>query len=105
MKTNRPVKAKKKKDKPPKLEFATTVTRRADGSFIVQPGCLVEPPLTVQKVSARLGITETQVLNFIEEGQLEAFNIGTGASKHWRVRAQAVESFIASRSSLGGGNR
>jgi len=80
------------------------VTPRGDGSFIVKPGRPVVGPqtLTVAQVATELGVTERHVLDLIEEGKIEAFNVGGSGRKFWRVKREAVEKFLRDRSNGAG---
>lgn len=84
------------------FRFDATVAPQRDGSFVVRPGKLVvRDVLRVGEVAKRLLVTPQHVLDLIEEGKLEAVNVGGGERKHWRIRVDALEVFMRNRSSLG----
>ena len=60
--------------------------------------------LYVSEVAERLEVTEQQVRDLIEEGELHGINVGGGDRKFWRIPVTAVERFLKERSSLGEGH-
>jgi excisionase family DNA binding protein len=98
--------AGKSKAEKPRLQFLTEVVALGNGSFLVRPGRPVTAKmLTVLEAASRLGVSDAHVLNFIEDGRLEAIDVGDGSRKHWRVPVAAFEKFLAARSSLGKDSR
>lgn len=95
------------KSKESGVQFVPEVVALGNGSYLVRPGRLVAAKMmTVQEAAGRLGVSENQVLKLIEEGRLEAIDVGDGGKrKHWRVPLAAYEKFLADRSSLGKGSR
>lgn len=57
--------------------------------------------LTVREVVERFGVTEHTVLAWIRSGELRAINAGTarGTRPTWRILPDALDEFIAMRSS------
>jgi excisionase family DNA binding protein len=83
--------------------FQAAVQARVDGSFVVTPGRPVtRKALSVPEAADELRVSEQQVINLIEGGELEAVNIGDGSRRHWRVRVEALQAFMNKRSSLKG---
>ncbi|HXG49096.1 MAG TPA: helix-turn-helix domain-containing protein [Methylomirabilota bacterium] len=56
--------------------------------------------LLVSEVAAKLRVTEQHVLDLIEEGQLQAINIGGADRKYWRIPVEAWRAFTRSRHSF-----
>jgi excisionase family DNA binding protein len=78
------------------------ITPRGDGSFIVKPGRPVAGPrrLTVDDAARELNANAQHVRDLIEEGEIEAVNIGTEKRKRWRICPTALQKFLRSRSSM-----
>ena len=55
--------------------------------------------LYVHEVAARLNVTEQHVRDFIEEGLLEAVNVGSGCRNFWRIPVEAYVAFLEKRKS------
>ncbi len=55
--------------------------------------------LYVSEVAEKLKVSENHVKALIEEGLLEAVNVGTAARKFWRIPASAYEEFLRKRKS------
>lgn len=55
--------------------------------------------LTVKAVAESLGMRQDAVLTLIRSGQLKAFNVALkpGGKPRWRIAADALQEFIASR--------
>ena len=60
-----------------------------------------ERSLSVRQLCERFGVVEHTVLAWIRSGELRAFNAGTarGARPTWRILPDAVDEFVAARSS------
>lgn len=56
--------------------------------------------LTVAEVASRLDVTEQHVIDLIEEGQIQAINIGGGAKRFWRIPKEGYEQFLRARHSF-----
>jgi len=56
--------------------------------------------LYVSEVAKRLEVTEQHILNLIEEGKLQAIDIGGGSRHFWRIPVPALETFMRERSNL-----
>jgi excisionase family DNA binding protein len=56
--------------------------------------------LTVAEVAARLDCTDQHVIDLIDEGQLQALNIGSAVKRHWRIPKEAYEAFLRERHSF-----
>jgi len=83
------------------FHFPARIVARGDGSYVVRPGRPVErETLRVAEVAAKLDVTAQHVKNLIEEGALEAFNVGGSERNFWRVRIEALEKFMKEHSSL-----
>lgn len=52
--------------------------------------------LTVKEVAARMGVTEKSVRNWINDGDLTAFKLGTG----WKITEEDLQQFIKSKSNV-----
>ncbi|MGO8677745.1 MAG: hypothetical protein ACLQVX_17960 [Limisphaerales bacterium] len=64
-------------------------------------GPLPEPAmLRVHQVARRLGVTSQHVRDFIDEGALDAINIGKAGRRFWRVPVDAYQAFLKERSTL-----
>ena len=46
------------------------------------------------KVAMKLRVTEQHVLDLIEEGKLQAINIGGGGRNFWRIPVEAYKAFL-----------
>jgi excisionase family DNA binding protein len=55
--------------------------------------------LTVAEVAERLRVTDQHVLDLIDEGQLQAINIGGANRKFWRIPVEAWNDFLGRRHS------
>ena len=51
--------------------------------------------LRVAEVAASLDISEEHVLDLIDEGKLQAVNIGGHERRYWRIPIEAYQAFIA----------
>ncbi len=73
----------------------------------LQTGALAFPAdrrvLNVREVAVRLRLTEQAVTDLIEEGALQALNVGGHARHYWRIPVEAYEAFLRARDSLGDG--
>jgi excisionase family DNA binding protein len=58
---------------------------------------------TVAELAARLKVSRQHILNAIEQGELNAVNIGNNKTHFWRVPISEVERYEASRNSNKGG--
>jgi excisionase family DNA binding protein len=60
---------------------------------------------TIQQVADLLGCSKQHVINAIDQGELEAVNIGLGVARVWRIEFSAFDRYRARKSSLrpGGG--
>lgn len=58
--------------------------------------------LTVEEVAEQLSVDDQHVRNMIDEGSLDAINIGTGQRKFWRIPAAALDRLLKQRSSANG---
>jgi len=56
--------------------------------------------LTLADVAKCWRTTEKHISDLIEEGALQAFNVGSGPRKYWRIPQEAYEDFIQRRHSL-----
>ena len=56
--------------------------------------------MTVAEVSVLLHCTDQHVCDLIDEGQLQALNIGGNAKRFWRIPREAYDAFLASRHSF-----
>ena len=56
--------------------------------------------LYVGEVAMKLRTTEQRVLDLIEEGQLQAVNVGGNDRKFWRIPVEANEAFLEKRHSF-----
>lgn len=54
----------------------------------------IEKLLTVQEVADLLNCKRDHVRALIADGKIEAFNIGLGKTKQWRIYESAVQSFL-----------
>lgn len=81
---------------------APTVIPQGDGSYLVKPGKPVvgRKMLTVTETARELAVTEQHVQDLIEEGRINAVNVGGGTRKFWRVPTGELERFMAERSSM-----
>jgi excisionase family DNA binding protein len=75
-------------DRPQQLDF---------GGLLFGSGRTV---LCVWEVAERLSVTEQHVTDLIEEGQLQAVNVGGGGRNFWRIPVMAYERFLKERHSL-----
>ena len=50
--------------------------------------------LYVSEVADRLGCTDQHIMDLIEEGKLQAVNIGGATRKFWRIPVEAYELFL-----------
>ncbi len=74
------------------------ISEREQSSFdgLLLPGRKV---LTVGEVSERLRVTIQHVIDLIDEGQLDAINLGGAGRRHYRIPVEAYEKFLAKRCS------
>lgn len=56
--------------------------------------------LTVAEVAARLDVTEQHVRDLIEEGKIQALDVGGGGNRYWKIPVEGYEKFIADRHSF-----
>ncbi len=56
--------------------------------------------LTVTELAARWGCTDQHVHDLIEEGKLQAIDVGGGSKRFWRIPFEATEQFETVNSSL-----
>lgn len=56
--------------------------------------------LTLNEVADALSICRDQVLGLIDEGLLDAVNIGTRQRAHWRISVEAFDAFVTKRSNV-----
>ena len=56
--------------------------------------------LYVAEVAMKLRVTEQHVLDLIEEGKLQAINVGGNDRKFWRIPVEAYEAFLERRHSF-----
>ena len=56
--------------------------------------------LYVAEVAMKLRGTEQHVLDLIEEGQLQAVNVGGNDRKFWRIPVEAYDAFLDRRHSF-----
>jgi len=52
--------------------------------------------LTVKEVSARLGVSEKTVRDYINKGELIAYKLGTS----WKITEEDLQTFIRSKSNV-----
>ena len=59
-------------------------------------------PLTLQEMSARLGVSARQVTDLIEDGSLQALDVGSRGveRRSWRIPAEAYYSTVRQRLNL-----
>lgn len=50
---------------------------------------------TVQQVARALQCTDVRVANMVEEGKLQAINIGSSERKFWRVPVESLAAYVA----------
>lgn len=50
--------------------------------------------LVVAEVAAKLRITEQHVIDLIDEGKIQAVNIGGNGRKYWRIPVEAYNAFL-----------
>jgi excisionase family DNA binding protein len=55
--------------------------------------------LCVAEVAERLDISTQHVFDLIDEGHLQALNVGGGERRHWRIPVEAYAAFVAARHS------
>jgi excisionase family DNA binding protein len=58
--------------------------------------------LRVGEVATALRTTEQHILDLIEEGRLQAINVGGSTRNFWRIPVEAYEQFTAANSNLSG---
>lgn len=56
--------------------------------------------LAVAEVAARLDVTEQHIHDLIDEGKLQAIDVGGGSKRFWRIPREAYEKFLADRHSF-----
>jgi hypothetical protein len=56
--------------------------------------------LYVTEVAMKLRETEQHVLDLIEEGKLQAINIGGGGRNFWRIPVKAYKAFLSANHSF-----
>ena len=56
--------------------------------------------LYVFEVAKCLQVSDAHIINLIEEGSLEAFDVGGSQRKFWRIPVAALDRFLVRRSSL-----
>ncbi len=56
--------------------------------------------LNVSEVAARLDVTDQHVHDLIEEGKLQAIDVGGGGKRFWRIPREAYDQFLAARHSF-----
>jgi excisionase family DNA binding protein len=61
--------------------------------------------LVVHDVAHLLSVTKDCVVGMIEEGQIEAIDVGTATRRLWRIPVAAYERFIATKSSVKPGGK
>ena len=84
-----------------RFQFPARIVAQGEGSYLVTPGRPVEcRALHVREVAAELAVSEQQVINLIDAGEMEAVNVGDGSRRHWRVRIEALVKFMEAHSSL-----
>jgi excisionase family DNA binding protein len=49
--------------------------------------------LCVAEVAMKMRVTEQHVLDLIEEGKIQAINIGGGGRNFWRIPVELIRSF------------
>jgi excisionase family DNA binding protein len=54
----------------------------------------------ISEVAMKLRVTEQHVLDLIEEGQLQAVNVGGSDRKFWRIPVEAYDAFLECRHSF-----
>jgi excisionase family DNA binding protein len=54
----------------------------------------------VGEVARRLGCSDVHVIDLIEEGKIEAIDVGSGGRKYWRVPREALERYQVRNNSL-----
>ena len=64
----------------------------ADFASLRFPGRTI---LNVEEVAKRLRVTKTHIVNLIDEGILEAVNVGTAERKFYRIPIEAYEAYVA----------
>ena len=57
--------------------------------------------LYVSEVAEKLEVTDQHVIDLIEEGQLNAINVGGGLRKFFRIPVHEYEAFLRRRHSAG----
>ncbi len=50
--------------------------------------------LYVSEVASRLGVTVQHVMDLIDEGKLQAINLGGHTRKFWRIPVEAYQTFL-----------
>jgi len=50
--------------------------------------------LFVSEVATRLGVTDQHIIDLIDEGKLQAVNIGGHTRKFWRIPIEAYQAFL-----------
>ncbi len=78
------------------MSAAQTAARQLPAPLLF-PGRSV---LYVYEVAEKLRITKEHVSSLIEEGRLEAIDVGGGTRKSWRIPVHAYEKFLQERHSL-----
>lgn len=62
---------------------------------IAQAEPLVDAVLTVSQLAAQWNVSTVTVRGYIDDGQLDAFNVGRGTVARWRITVPAVLRFAA----------
>lgn len=56
--------------------------------------------LCVSEVAEALRVSLRHVMNLIEEGKIQAIDIGIGVHHHWRIPVDAYKEYIKKQSSI-----
>ena len=55
----------------------------------------ISPP----QLAKRLGVKSLKIIQFIDDGELEAVNLSRGTVPRYRISEEAIQRFLASKSS------